>query len=352
MLRYKEIKRDLLQEISKYKPDDRLPSRPALCRALDTTRTTLDKAIRELEEEGYLYSKNGSGTYVMGLSGAQLPTAGSWGVIVPNVMDAIYPGLVRGAENVAQRYGINLIICNSDNDADKQEQYVKRLMHFGASGMIIVPVVSNDIRENFRLYNQLVDARTPFVFCNRSVEGISVPVVTSNAFYGGYIATKHLIEKGYRHIAYVAKLKYTTSIDRCQGYLCALSECGIPINRKLMRFSSGDIYAEICGLLDCGEKLDAVFCFNDQIAKTCYAVLEARGIAVSDEIGIIGFDNTEVCQMLSPGMSSVAFKNYEIGEKAAELLWDMVQNKTVPDFEYHLFQPGIVERASCLGPQK
>lgn len=350
MLRYKEIKQTLLQEISKYMPEERLPSRPDLCKKLDTTRTTLDKAIRELEEEGYLTSRNGSGTYVVGLmDGVQSP-AGAWGVIVPNVMEAIYPGLVRGAENVAQRYGINIIICNSDNDSDKQEQYVKRLLYSGVSGMIIVPVVSNDIRVNFRLYNQLASARTPFVFCNRSVEGINVPTVASNDFYGGYIATKHLIGRGYRNIAYISRLKYKTSIDRCQGYISMLMEENIPINRHLIRFDQ-NVTAAMEDLLHSGEALDAVFCFNDKVAEDCCPAILRSGLAISDDIGIIGYDNTDICNRLPVSLTSISYKNYEIGEKAAELLWDILNNKPQLNFEYYLFQPGIVDRDSCKGPR-
>lgn len=350
MLRYKEIKRDLLLELSKYTPEDRLPSRPFLCKKLDTTRTTLDKAIRELEEEGFLISKKGSGTYVAGLLEGGTSPIGNWGVIVPNVMEEIYPGLVRGAENVAQRYGVNTIICNSDNDPDKQEQYVKRLLLSGVSGMIIVPVVSNDIRVNFRLYNQLASAKTPFVFCNRSVEGINVPTVTSNDFYGGYIAAKHLIAHNYRNIAYIAKLKYKTSIDRCQGYLSALMEQGLPINRKLIRFDS-DCYRAMKDLIESSEALDAVFCFNDEVAQKCYQAISESGKQISDDIGIIGYDNTDTCKMLPVPLTSVAYKNYEIGEKAAELLWGMINHQPLLDFEYYLFQPSIVERNSCMGVQ-
>lgn len=351
MLRYKEIKQALLQEISKYMPGERLPSRPVLCRKLDTTRTTLDKAIKELEKEGFLSSRNGSGTYVVGLTDSGLSPAGTWGVIVPNVMDAVYPGLVRGAENVAQHYGINIIICNSDNDSDKQEQYVKRLLCSGVSGMIIVPVVSNDIRVNFRLYNQLNSARTPFVFCNRSVEGINVPTVTSNDFYGGYLATKHLILHGYRNIAYLARLKYKTSIDRCQGYISMLMEENIPINRRLIRFDA-DIVQATRELLEGGEDLDAVFCFNDQVAEDCCQTIRNHGLRISEDIGIIGYDNTDICNRLPVSLTSISYKNYEIGEKAAKLLWGILNDEPLLDFEYYLFQPSIVERDSCKGPRK
>lgn len=358
MLRYKEIKNMLLQEIASFSPGERLPSRPALCKKLDTTRATLDKAIRELAKEGYLSSKNGSGTYLVGLQGNHTPLSKNWGIIVPNVMDAVYPGLVRGAENVAQKYGINTILCNSDNDPDKQEQYIKRLLLSGVTGIIIVPIVSNSIRENFKLYNQLADTKTPIVFCNRSVDGINVPVVTSNDFYGGYIATKHLIENGYRRIAYIAGPKYKTSIERCQGYISALIENGIEVERSRIVFAKENTeksnfgYEGLDVLLEQKNEINGIFCFNDRIAQGCYRSIQERGLRISEDIGLIAYDNTDICDILEPKLTSVSYKNLEIGEKAAELLWKMNRNEYTPDFEYYLFQPGIVTRNSCLGKQK
>lgn len=353
MLRYREIKKALLCLIATQKPGDKLSSRPELCKALDTTRGTLDKAIKELEQEGFIRSINGSGTYVVGMLDSADTTAKSWGVILPNVMDEIYPGLLRGAENIAQHYGINIIICNTDNDPNKQEQYVKRLILSGVMGIIIVPIVCNDIRENFRLYNQLTDTNIPFVFCNRSVEGISVPVVTSNDFYGGYMATKHLIEQGYGNIAFLSEMKYKTSIDRCQGYLSALIEKGVSVNRRLLLF--GDTggrkmngYELMNLLLDSGEEVDAVFCFNDRIAHSCYQSILEHRLKVSEDIGVIAYDNTSLCEILTPRMSSVSYKNVEIGEKAAELLWKMNMKQYAGGFEYYLFQPSIIVRDSCL----
>lgn len=354
MLRYKEIKLKLLEIIRSMKANEKLPSRPTLCTALETTRTTLDRAIRELIDEGVLTSKSGSGTYVSTLPEKQEKSGGYWGVIVPNIMESVYPGIVRGIENVAQMYGVNITLCNSDNNADKQEQYIKRLIQSGVSGFIIVPVVTNDVRENYRLYNQLTEAKIPFVFCNRSVEGIAAPVVTSNDFYGGYIATKHLIEKGYRKIAYISRLRYKTSIDRCHGYLSALMENGITVDRRAIILEENGSpaagYASMKRLLDEVPGIDAVFCFNDTISRGVYQAISESGRKISFDIGVIGYDNSDVCEVLHPKLTSLAYRNVEIGLKSAELLWKMINGQPLSEFNYYLYQPNIVMRESCLGP--
>jgi DNA-binding LacI/PurR family transcriptional regulator len=357
MLRYKEIKKLLITEITKMNIDDRLPSRPELCKKLDTNRTTLDKAINELVTEGLLFSRNGSGTYVTNINGGLSIHKGCWGVIVPNVMEPVYSGIVRGVENVAQGYGINIILCNSDSNFDKQGQYIKRLIHFGVSGMIIVPVVSRDTRENYCLYSQLTELKVPFVFCNRNAEGINAPLVTSNDFYGGYIVTKHLLEKGYRNIAYVSQQKYRTSIDRCQGYISALLENGIEVNRKIIAIEAKSQtqpsgYEAMKKILASGQRVDAVFCFNDRVTQGVYKAIAEAGLVVSDDIGVIGYDNTDICVKSTPAITSVTYKNLEIGTKAAEVLYKQINEEDLSEFEFYLFQPDIVVRDSCLGLKK
>jgi DNA-binding LacI/PurR family transcriptional regulator len=356
MLRYKEIKNILMTEIAKLSSNDRLPSRDELCKKMDAARATVDKAINELVAEGTLYSKGGSGTYVADSKEEQLINAGSWGVIVHDVRELFYADLVRGVENVAQVHGINVVLCNSDSEFDKQEQYIKRLSH-SVSGIIIAPVVSTDKLKNDRLHSQLTGLKIPFVFCNQLAEGINAPVIASNNFYGGYIATKHLLEKGYRNIAYIAYQKFRTSIDRYQGYISALIEKGIEINRKIIIIEDKSHfqplgYQAMKNILSSGQTVDAVFCFNDKIAQGVYQAVAEAGLRVSDDIGVIGYDNTDICEKCVPGVTSVTANNLVVGTNAAKVLYKLINKEDLSDFYYYLLQPDIIVRDSCLGLKK
>lgn len=356
MLRYLEIKNQLREMVEGMPVGRRLTSRVALCRQLDTTRATLDKAIAELESEGYLVSRKGSGTYVSSLPNEKPASIENWGVIVPNIMDPIYPGLVRGIENAAQRYGLSISLCNSDDSIEKQEMYIRRLILLGVSGFIIVPVISSNLEETTRLYRQLAGSRLPFIFCNRGVDGIEAPVITSNSYYGGYIATKHLIQKGYRRIAYVAKKKYSTSMERCSGCISALLEGGLRVNGAHMILHAGGsneavLRERICHMLSEEGRPDAIFCFNDEVARAAYQAAREAGLRISKDLGIIGYDDDSSCSLYMPQITSVSYRNVEIGERAGELLYKMVSGQPAPEFSYFFLQPEIVERESCLGPE-
>ena len=104
-------------------------------------------------------------------------------------------------------------------------------------------------------------------------------------------------------------------------------------------------------LIEQDGELDAVFCFNDYVAlEVCRAIKDA-GRRVSRDIGVIGYDNLPADSSVSPKISSLAFKSLEIGEQAAEILYQMIHFKTArADFlKYHLFQPNLIIRESCLG---
>lgn len=354
MLRYKEIKLMLLQKISRMSPLDKLPSRLVLCKELDTTRSTLDKAIKELESEGILFCRDGSGTYVAAPAGYDRKRPENWGIIVPDVNESIYAELVRGVEDVAQQMNANLILCNFDHDPLKQEQYIRRLILTDVTGVIIVPVIRKDSNEARQLYSILTDTEKPIVFCNMQVEGVQAPVVMSNGFFGGYLATRHLIDRGYRHIAYLAKYRYRTSEERCQGYLTALLENGLEINRHLIVLDDENSdppgYYGMLKLLKSGAPLDAVFCFNDYLIEGVYRALEENQLRISDDVGVIGYDNTGICKRLKPEAASVSYPSAAIGQAAARLLKKIISGEPISEFPYYLFQPAIVARDSCRGP--
>ena len=332
---------------------DRLPSRTTLSKRLDSSRATVDKAIRELTEEGMLESRFGSGTFVARKLEGVVSNAENWCLIVPDISEGIYAGLASGVESGASLRGANVILCNSESNAEKQAEYIERLILAGIDGFIIVPVVARNVLENIGLYRSLCRSQIPFVFCNRDVEGICAPIVKSNDYYGGYIATGHLLQRGYQHIAFIARQRYRTSIDRCQGYISALLQWNVPIDRQKILLMEDSPIPQTCQTLlermDAGMAVDAVFCFNDYHALELMRQLHARGMRVPEDIAIVGYDNIDLCAAASPPLTSVVYKTYDVGKMAARVLGKLLDGKPSDGFAYYLMQPEIVERASTAG---
>ena len=357
MFQFQKIKELLIGEIGGMEVGARLPSRTDLVRRLQTTRTTLDRAINELIAEGVLSAHKGSGTYVVGLLDGKSERMENWGVILPSTKVDVFPRLLQGIREEAARYGVNLIVCDTESDGDKQERFIKRLIASGAAGFIIVPIVSKNASMSNRLYQALLQSSIPFVFCNREVEGIEAPTVKSTDFYGGYLAPRHLIKHGYRRIAYVATQKYQTSMERYQGYVSALLENGLPVLSRHVYLPITPTphchYARALEMLRDLTPPDAFFCFNDSIAEEVYRAVKVAGLSISDDVGIIGYDNTAQAAALSPPLTSMSYQSARIGQKAAQLLWSRIHaSNQSPAFEYKIFQPATIVRQSCKQKQE
>jgi DNA-binding LacI/PurR family transcriptional regulator len=353
-LLYIQIKEKLIEAIKSLQPNDRLPARTELVKKYQVTRTTIDRAISELIGEGYLYSRDGSGTYVAENKAPTIATENtsnvvSWGVILPDITRDTYPGILRGVEDVASQHDINVVICNTDNNAEKQSNYINKLIEADVKGLIIVPAIIGEA--DLLSFQRLQEKNIPFILCNRSVNGVEAPKVTSNSFYGGYIATRHLIQCGYHTIAYVSHPMYSVSLERYQGYLSALTEAGMELQEDYVVFE--DSFNERAGyestrrLLAQAPRPDAIFAFNDNTAQGAYEAITETGLNVGTDIGLVGYDNTNICEQLPVKLSSVKFKTYEIGSKAAELLLGIMRGENIPKNKTVILQPELVIRDSC-----
>ena len=350
---YSRVKQKIIEYIKDLPLNSRIPTRIELGNTFGVTRTTIDRAISELIGEGYLSSKVGSGTYLINhkATGSSVHANLNWGIILPNVTTDTYPEIIRAVEDMSSKSGINLIICNTDNDVEKQEKYIRQLSESNVSGVVIVPAIESPFasRKGFEI---LRENGIKFVFCNRAIEGISGPKVVSNDYYGGNIATRHLFANGWKKPAYISKLFYSVSEQRYNGYLNALYDQGIPVDENYIRFEerfdnkiSG--YEAMKSLLELPEPPDSVFCFNDVIAKGVYLAIEEMGKKVGGDIGVVGYDDSGICESLSTKLTSVRFPMYEIGKRAAEILLRMTNGEEIKDHYMIVLKPELVVRESC-----
>lgn len=353
-LLYLKIKKNLVEKLRTIGPNERIPSRNELMKEYNVTRTTVDRAISELIGEGYLYSRDGSGTYAAENAAAVNRQENgkiiNWGMILPNIMHDTYPGILRGVEDIANKHGRNTVICNTDNINEKQANYIYKLVESGIEGAVIVPAITDEI--DVRPFKMLQERNIPFVFCNRGINGIVAPAVISNSFYGGYIATKHLIKQGFRKIAYISNPMYQVSLDRYQGYRSAIEEAGIDAGDEYVYFAESFLvekngYENTKLLLKRNPEVDAIFCFNDAIAQSAYQAITEAGLKVGRDIGLVGYDNTNLCESLPVKLTSVKFKTQEIGTKAAELLLNIINGENVQKNKRIVLQPELVVRESC-----
>ena len=352
-LLYMQVKQRLMAAIRNLKAGDHIPSRNSLMKEFKVTRVTVDRAVSELIGEGLLYAVDGSGTYVAERKEKRPDTQQNavpiWSLIIPDILQDIYPDLVRGVEDTAHENHINVIICNTDNRTEKQSGYVLKHIESRTDGVILIPALIG--QEDLSPIHRLSDLGIPLVFCNRGIAGIGAPRVISNNSYGSYVATTHLLEMGYRRCAFISTPVYSTSLERYQGYCAALSEEKLEVMQNLVVFEkSYEIerpgYESARALLALEERPDAFVCLNDRIAQGAYSAIVDAGLAPGEDIGLVGYGNTSICESLPVKLTSVKFRSYEIGKRAAEFLLDMMKGTRMDDTTIAVLQPELVVRES------
>lgn len=356
-MKYLPVKQELIKFISSYQSNQQIPSRKFICNKWNISRRTADKIIAELQQEGIVYCVKGSGTFVSpqqtqnGAPGDNNPRKRHWAIIIPDLSSATYTKVFSGIEEFARSHNIDFVICQTFDDANTEFALVQREITSGVDGLIIVPAITTT--ENFRNYNYIVRSGTPFVFWQRSVDYmLNIPQLLLNGYYGGYIATKHLLDMGYRKIAYLSPKRFRSSMDRYMGYCAALSEANARSNPAWVQIGIpvGSGRSVAAAMLQSADPPDAFVCFVDSLAIEVAQTIQAMHLRISDDVGVIGFEGVAIWldQGFNFGLTYVDINCHESGYGAAQALWNLM-TQDHPQIETQIFAPKLVIRNTCCG---
>jgi len=267
------------------------------------------------------------------------------GLVLPDISNPFFPSLTRGVEDTANKYGYNIILCNTDNNKKKEETYINVLKENNVDGIIYTSVVSNKDKS----VKMLLQSRIPFVLLDRSINAADIPEVITDGESGMQQMVEYLIANGHRRIAYISGPGNNSPAEqRLEGYSKALLSAGIPIDHTIIKggdynISSG--YRCMKELLDLGADFTAVACANDLIAVGAMEMLKEKGIRVPADISITGYDDIYLAGVLTPKLTTIAQPKYEMGSLAAELLIKLVQGDEIKERQV-ILQPSLIERES------
>ncbi|HEX8346749.1 MAG TPA: LacI family DNA-binding transcriptional regulator [Actinoplanes sp.] len=241
-----------------------------------------------------------------------------WSMIIANIDNPFFTAMFRGVEDVAQPAGYSMLLCNTDEDPGREEQYVDGAMAEQIAGMVICPTAASPH------LRRLVDARVPVVVVDRLMPEVEVDTVLVDNEEGAASATRHLIGSGYRRVGCITgPAGLFTADQRLSGYRRALAEAGRAYDEALVRrtdFRREGGHRAMASLLEAGARPDAVFVANNLMTIGAVECVFDRGIAVPSELGVVGFDDMPWTNLIRPALSTVAQPTYELGRAAAELL--------------------------------
>lgn len=275
----------------------------------------------------------------------------SIGVIVCEIANSYFSQVINGIESIAYNNGYNVIIAQSRESFDREMLNLQYLTSRSIDGLIIS--VSTETKD-FSYLKELNGKGMPIVFFDRIVNEIDTHKVIADNHKGAYDATTHLINNGYRRIAAVSNPELVSiTIERLAGYKAALADNGIEIDDSLVKYCQhgGMIVSEVeeavNELLKLKQKPDSVFAAADKLTTNCLRIFKAKGISVPGDIGLIGYSNTDLTELLDPPLSIIKQPAFEMGEIAMNLLLQLIESKRpVTDFETRVLSTELLIRGS------
>ncbi|PSL04678.1 LacI family transcriptional regulator [Haloactinopolyspora alba] len=250
-----------------------------------------------------------------------------WAVIVSDIENPFFTSMVRGIEDVASSAGFSVVLCNSDENPEKESNYIAAALTEQMAGVVISPS-SNHVDD----VNLLLESECPVVVIDRELQGVDADTVLVDNAHGADLATTHLIEQGNTRIACIAGPRWlSTATQRLDGYAHALTQAGLAVDDDLIRyadFRERGGYDAMSSLLDEGAAPQAVFAANNLMTIGAMECLVQRGLAVPSDVAIVGFDSIPWADLIRPTLTTVAQPTYEVGRRAAQLL---ARRSSTPD---------------------
>lgn len=257
------------------------------------------------------------------------------GLIIPDIENPFFPELARAVEDTAFRYGYTVVLCNSDEDPNKEKHYLKVLTQEYVAGIIITST------------DEKISGQTniPIVALDR-VPKTDIPTVTTNNKLGAEMAGRFILECGAKEFLILKGPKQlVSSEERLEGFLKALQGKNIKIHIAESPYELHDAENITFEFLEKHPSIDGIFGSSDVSAIGALKACEKMGRKVPEEIQIIGFDGIQLGNYTTPSLTTVAQKIYQLGETAAELLIQLIEGKTIEQ-KHIAINPELVVRNS------
>jgi LacI family transcriptional regulator len=270
-------------------------------------------------------------------------------VIVPEIENNFFSQAINGVESVAQKKGYHVLIYLTHEDYNKEKAILQVLRSGRVDGILLS--VSNTTPDPAHL-QVAVNAGMPLVLFDRLFGDINVPKVTTDNEQVSYTATRQLIEKGCRNIAFFSigdQLSITTA--RQKGYQRALEEGGLSLRgQAYLNFSNSDDKENrkaIRKILSGKKRPDGVFAAVERLIINTYEVCSELGIRIPQDLKVVCFSNLSVSALFSPPLTTIVQPAYEMGGEAADILFKIIEKKMLLPQEKRVELPShIIVRGS------
>lgn len=285
----------------------------------DISKETRERVLKAAKELGYIKNVTASA-----LRNSKTKIVG---VVLEDTTNLFFAEVLEGIEAAARKYGYRLILMNTQTNLEKQKEAIYTLMEHRVEGILITP--TGDGTKDLR---KLSEMNFPIVIVGRHLEGLNLDEIHSDEIKGGYIATKHLIEKGRKKILLINSVpKNSAAQMRCEGYRKALREAGIILPEDYIVITHGPNmeggYQGIKQAFDKGLDFDAVFCYNDMFAFGAIRALRDLGKRVPEDVSVVGYDDVTFASYYCPALTTVRIDRFGLGFNGFKMLLEKMRNR-------------------------
>jgi LacI family transcriptional regulator len=250
------------------------------------------------------------------------------GLILPDITNPFFPELARAVEDVALTYGYTVVLCNSDENPEKEKNYLNTLKKKYIAGFI---VTSNQLDAP-----HYANMSLPIVALDRAIND-KIPTVSSNNREGAAMGTNALLERGCKNILFLrGPNELNPANERYQGFMDAIEASGAEYHVVTCPFHFLESQKITDEFLKAHKEIDGIFASSDVSAAGALKAAVTLGIKVPEQLQIVGFDGIAMGEMLSPGLSTVAQDVYKMGAIATRVLIKRIENQPVDQHFYEV----------------
>jgi LacI family transcriptional regulator len=266
------------------------------------------------------------------------------GVIVPYLYDPFFATCAHAISTVAKQHGYSVIITTSDENADIEHKQSSLMLRRQVDGMVIIPAPSDG-----HYYSSEAFSRVHVVTLDRPVPGSRFDSVLVPNRAGAKTAVEHLIGHGHRSIAFLGlSRKLYTMSARYMGYREAMIEAGNLPETYLACSSTEKTVALIRSMLNGRKPPTAIFAANNLTLRYVLQAANAEGVNIPRELAVVGFDDLELADVFQPSITVVRQPAYQLGEVAANLLFERISGGEAPRTGHRVTLPvELIVRRSC-----
>lgn len=257
--------------------------------------------------------------------GLRLKRTNTIGYIIPDISNPFFAGIAKSVEKSARKLGYSIILCDSEENTEIEENLVQLMLDRKVDGLIISPVGL----EVSHLIN-IQQRKIPIVLLDRYFPDLNIPFVTSDNYQGSLEAITMLIENGHKRIACIQGLKNTSpNNDRVKGYIDAHKKHELTVDKNLIvgdSFGEENGYIETKLLLQQNNTPTAIFAVSNLISLGAIRAIAEEGLKIPDDVSMISFDDQPYSRFLSTPMTTVSQQSTQIGQIAIKLLIDQIES--------------------------